>query len=270
MARLVGAVVWPALSNSDINAACKAGVSGRRATGTAPRLITVRAAGYTVMVRGRPRATGVRAIDLAHSTPARPAEDFSVQTDLQQRIASLSHFTHGGHMAKALTTSGAPAAPTPTAHKVDHGFSWKAVAPVLVTVVLTLIPAPEGLAPHVLFGPAELARPGFKAANASLSWALSGFANTTVWLIFAAFMFALGCEKTGLGRRTALSLVKMMGRRTLTLGIMGILTPYATGPSPVYYGSGYIPAKDYRRLGTIFGVLYLVALLAIGVPWLLM
>ena len=74
------------------------------------------------------------------------------------------------------------------------------------------------LAPYVLFAPAELAKPGFKASNAALTWALSGFSNTTVWLIFGAFMFALGYEKTGLGRRISLLLVKKMGRRTLTLG----------------------------------------------------
>jgi L-tartrate/succinate antiporter len=56
----------------------------------------------------------------------------------------------------------------------------------------------------------------------------------------------------------------------LTLGIMGILTPYATGPSPVYYGSGYIPSKDYWRLGAIFGVIFFVALLVIGLPWIAM
>jgi L-tartrate/succinate antiporter len=55
----------------------------------------------------------------------------------------------------------------------------------------------------------------------------------------------------------------------LQLGIMGILTPYATGPSPVYYGSGYLPAADYWRLGAIFGVIFLIAFLAIGVPWML-
>ena len=38
----------------------------------------------------------------------------------------------------------------------------------------------------------------------------------------------------------------------LQLGIMGIITPFATGPSPVYYGSGYLPAADYWRLGAIF------------------
>jgi L-tartrate/succinate antiporter len=52
-----------------------------------------------------------------------------------------------------------------------------------------------------------------------------------------------------------------------TLGIMGILTPYATGPSPVYYGSGYLPSKDYWRMGAIFGVIYIAAYLLIGVPW---
>ena len=45
-------------------------------------------------------------------------------------------------------------------------------------------------------------------------------------------------------------------------------TGLTTGPSPVYYGSGYIPAKDYWRRGAIFGVIFFVALLVIGLPWL--
>jgi L-tartrate/succinate antiporter len=57
---------------------------------------------------------------------------------------------------------------------------------------------------------------------------------------------------------------------SLTLGLMGIFTPYSTGPSPVYYGSGYLPSSDWWRLGAIFGLIYLVALLTIGVPWLLL
>ena len=51
----------------------------------------------------------------------------------------------------------------------------------------------------------------------------------------------------------------------LTLGIMGILTPYGTGPSPVYFGSGFIPAADYWRLGAIFGVIYVAVFLLVGV-----
>jgi L-tartrate/succinate antiporter len=56
----------------------------------------------------------------------------------------------------------------------------------------------------------------------------------------------------------------------LTLGIMGIITPYATGPSPVYYGSGYLPSADYWRLGAIFGVIFIGVLLLIGVSWVIM
>ena len=55
-----------------------------------------------------------------------------------------------------------------------------------------------------------------------------------------------------------------------SLGIMGIITPYGTGPSPIYYGSGYLPTKDYWRLGTIFGAIFLAALLLIGYPWMMM
>ncbi len=189
-------------------------------------------------------------------------------------------------MANALTTSGAPAAGTPATQKVDHGFSWKALAPVLVAVAIAIIPAPEGLAPHawyffalfagvivglmleplpgaaigligvvlvtllapyVLFAPAELAKPGFKAANASLTWALSGFANSTVWLIFAAFMFALGYEKTGLGRRIALALVQWMGKRTLTLGYAVTIADLLLAP--------FTPSNTARSAGTVFPVI---------------
>lgn len=52
----------------------------------------------------------------------------------------------------------------------------------------------------------------------------------------------------------------------LTLGIMGIITPYATGPGPVYANSGYLPGPDFWRLGAMFGLLYLVVLLVVGLP----
>jgi di/tricarboxylate transporter len=37
------------------------------------------------------------------------------------------------------------------------------------------------------------------------------FSSSTVWLVFGAFMFALGYEKTGLGHRIALVMVKVWG-----------------------------------------------------------
>jgi L-tartrate/succinate antiporter len=49
---------------------------------------------------------------------------------------------------------------------------------------------------------------------------------------------------------------------------MGVLTPYATGPAPVYFASGYIPRGDFWRLGLIFGLIFVGALLLVGVPYL--
>jgi L-tartrate/succinate antiporter len=103
------------------------------------------------------------------------------------------------------------------------------------------------LAPYVLFGPADLAKAGFKPANAGLSWALSGFSNATVWLIFAAFMFALGYEKTGLGKRIALKLVKAMGRRTLTLGYAVAFADLLLAP--------FTPSNTARSGGTVYPVI---------------
>lgn len=39
----------------------------------------------------------------------------------------------------------------------------------------------------------------------------------------------------------------------LSIGIMGVLTPYATGPDVIIYGTGYMKSKDYWRLGAILG-----------------
>jgi L-tartrate/succinate antiporter len=55
-----------------------------------------------------------------------------------------------------------------------------------------------------------------------------------------------------------------------TLGLMGIISPYATGPAPVYYGSGYIKGSDYWKLGLIFGIIYFIAYLALGLPILML
>jgi L-tartrate/succinate antiporter len=103
------------------------------------------------------------------------------------------------------------------------------------------------LARWVLYGPAELARQGFNPTNAALSWALSGFSNSTVWLIFGAFMFALGYEKTGLGRRIALILVKAMGRKTLTLGYAVAIADTILAP--------FTPSNTARSGGTIYPVI---------------
>jgi len=179
-----------------------------------------------------------------------------------------------------------PASPQKAAADKSPPRAWKFLLPIAVAAALALVAPPAGLAPHawyffalfagvivglmleplpgaaigligvcvvtvlspwVLFAPAELAKAGFKPANAALAWALSGFANTTVWLIFAAFMFALGYEKTGLGRRIALWLVKAMGRRTLTLGYAVALADAVLAP--------FTPSNTARSGGTVYPVI---------------
>jgi len=54
-----------------------------------------------------------------------------------------------------------------------------------------------------------------------------------------------------------------------SLGLLGVITPYATGPSPIWYGSGYIAGKDFWRLGFIMGVVFLAVLLIVGLPFVL-
>lgn len=53
----------------------------------------------------------------------------------------------------------------------------------------------------------------------------------------------------------------------LPMGLMGVLTPYATGHSPVWFASHYVKGPDFWRLGAIFGVIYLGIFILIGIPW---
>jgi L-tartrate/succinate antiporter len=165
-------------------------------------------------------------------------------------------------------------------------MNWKAITPIAVAIIIALIPAPAGLPQHawyffaifvgvivglmfeplpggaigligvtvvtvlspwVYFSPEQLAKPGFNDGRAALSWALSGFSNSTVWLIFGAFMFALGYDKTGVGRRIALLLVRSMGRKTLSLGYAVVIADLLLAP--------FTPSNTARSGGTIYPVI---------------
>lgn len=158
-----------------------------------------------------------------------------------------------------------------------HGL-WRWAIPVAIAAALALIAPPAGLGQHAwwffsvfagvvaalilepvppaatgfiaialtaalsrwtLFSDADLAKPGFNIASESVKWAFSGFASSTVWLVGGAFMLAVGYEKTGLGRRVALLLVRALGRNSLLLGyaatfsdaILALVTPSNTARS---------------------------------------
>ena len=109
----------------------------------------------------------------------------------------------------------------------------KLFSPLIVLAVLWFVPAPSGLSVEawhflaiffavvvgLIIEPVPAALVGFAGVSfiaalglignpkESISWALSGFSNSVIWLIFAAFMFALGYKKTGLGRRVSLIMI---------------------------------------------------------------
>ena len=156
----------------------------------------------------------------------------------------------------------------------------KALVPLIVGAVLWALPVPAGLTPNawayfaifaavvaaLILEPIAPALAGLagvtlaalfrlvpmtagKDATAAdaIKWALSGFSDGTVWLIFGAFMFALGYEKTGLGKRLALSLIKVMGKKALGLGYAVALADLILAP--------FMPSNTARSGGTIFPVI---------------
>ncbi len=158
----------------------------------------------------------------------------------------------------------------PTASRI----SWKTIAPLVVWLVIFVIPTPVGLTAAqwhyfaifaaVIAGlifesmaPGAVGFIGLTAATVlryvdpdpakSLKWALSGFSESSVWLIVGAFIFSIGYRKSGLGRRIALSLVRLLGRRTLGLGYAITFADLALAPAT--------PSNTARSGGTIFPIL---------------
>ncbi len=128
------------------------------------------------------------------------------------------------------------------------GTAWHYFA-LFVGIVAALILEPLPAAGVGFVGMAAAAASRLVAPDPgeSLKWALSGFANGTVWLVFGAFMFALGYEKTGLGRRIALVMVKKLGGRTLGLGYAVTFADTVLAP--------FTPSNTARSAGTIFPII---------------
>lgn len=150
----------------------------------------------------------------------------------------------------------------------------KAVLPVVVGIIIALIPPPPELSLNAwlyfalfaavitgvilepipaaaigLIGVAIAAATGLvdPRPGEAVRWCLSGFADTTVWLIFAAFIFALGYAKTGLGRRIALLFIKYLGKRSLGLGYSIALSDLVLAP--------FMPSNTARSGGTIYPII---------------
>ena len=148
----------------------------------------------------------------------------------------------------------------------------KMIIPVAVLAIFWFIPAPEGLSANawhflaiffavvvgLIIEPVPAALVGFVGISVvailgimgnpteSINWALSGFSNSVIWLIFAAFMFALGYKKTGLGKRVSLLMIKYMGKSSLGLGYAVAFSDLVLAP--------FMPSNTARSGGSVFPV----------------
>ncbi|MEM9186109.1 MAG: SLC13 family permease, partial [Planctomycetota bacterium] len=77
----------------------------------------------------------------------------------------------------------------------------------------------------------------------SLRGALSGFADTTTWLVVAAFLIAGAMVRSGLGRRLALVLISRLGGTTLGLGYGIAAAELVLGP--------FVPSNTARGGGVM-------------------
>ncbi|MEQ9918343.1 DASS family sodium-coupled anion symporter [Pectobacterium aroidearum] len=86
----------------------------------------------------------------------------------------------------------------------------------IVSIVANVLPIGAiGIISITLFALTYAA--GDKTASGAIQTALSDLNSSLIWLIVVAFMIARGFIKTGLGRRIALQMIRLLGKRTLGL-----------------------------------------------------
>ncbi|MBN4047140.1 DASS family sodium-coupled anion symporter [bacterium AH-315-P13] len=85
---------------------------------------------------------------------------------------------------------------------------------IFIAVIISFIIKPYPMGLMVLLGLVSLTA----TKTITMKESLSGFGDTTVWLVVAAFLIAGGVINTGLGKRIALKLVGWLGKTTLGLG----------------------------------------------------
>jgi L-tartrate/succinate antiporter len=145
---------------------------------------------------------------------------------------------------------------------VPQGLSanaWHFMAIFLAVIVgLILEPVPAALVGLVGVSLAALLNLVGKTSGANIKWALSGFSNGTIWLIFAAFMFAMGYQKTGLGKRISLVMIKYMGKSSLGLGYAVAFADLVLAP--------FMPSNTARSGGTIYPIAINIPILFNSTP----
>lgn len=118
---------------------------------------------------------------------------------------------------------------------------WRLLAIFVATVIgLIAQPLPMGAMTLLAITVAGLTK------TVTAEMAFSAFANPTIWLIVAAFLFSRSVVKTGLGRRIAYLFVRWFGSSSLRLG-------YALAGADLVV-SPFIPSDTARAGGIIFPI----------------
>lgn len=168
---------------------------------------------------------------------------------------------------------------------MDFTRSWKMITPLVVLCVFWFLPVPEGLTlqawhfmaiffavlvglilepiPAALLGLLGVSMASIlglvgKTPAENVKWALSGFSNNIIWLIFASIMFAMGYKKTGLGKRISLLMVRYMGKSTLGLGYAIAFADLVLAP--------FMPSNTARSAGTIYPIAINIPILFNSTP----
>lgn len=169
---------------------------------------------------------------------------------------------------------GGPYAPPARA---PHGAQIGRLAIVVaVGLAIWLLPAPAGIEPRawqllaifvativgIIAKPLPIGAVGMLAMatllgtrTLTLTESLTGFSNSSLWLIISAFFIAEGFSKTGLGQRIAYGLVSVFGQRTLGLGYSLVATDFVLAPA--------IASNTARAGGVIFPILKSISAAAI-------
>ncbi|MDP8208743.1 MAG: DASS family sodium-coupled anion symporter [Candidatus Electryonea clarkiae] len=103
--------------------------------------------------------------------------------------------------------------------------AWHIFA-VFISVIISFILRPFPMGAMVLFGLVAM----MVTKTLTPKEALSGYGDSTVWLVVAAFLIAGGVVQTGFGRRLALMLVKLLGKSTVGIGYAICGAEFLLGP----------------------------------------
>ena len=149
---------------------------------------------------------------------------------------------------------------------------FRLIAPIVLGVILWLLPAPEGLDSQgwhmlviffstllgVMVSPLPMSAVTLMGVAAlcltktlTLKQALAGYGDPVTWLVVMAFFISHGFIKTGLGLRIAYGFMRLLGKKTLTLGYGLTLTDTLLAPA--------MPSTTARAGAVVFPIMQSIA-----------